>query len=347
MKRLSDIAWPVDEPTYREDPALSYSTIAKYEREGKFSALPTLFDKVTTPSLVFGSMVDTLMTDGEDEFQKRFVIVDDPGLSDSLKEITLKLYSTWRNTKFDDIPDEVLSETGKECGFYANDKYAAYRLKLIKENCKAYFNTLCIAEGKTVVTPTDVEDVRRCVQALKNSPFTKFYFEPDDPFNPRFQRFYQLKFKGEHENVKYRCMVDLIVVDNEAKTIQPIDLKTSSHNEWEFPKSLQQWRYDIQARLYWRLIKMNVLADPDLKDYKVLPYKFIVVNRKTCKPMVWDFPLTEASGRLEITTPTGYHIIWRDPYDIGKELNKYLCEELEYPVGTKESQDIVNWLRTN
>ena len=139
----------------------------------------------------------------------------------------------------------------------------------------------------------------------------------------------------------------LIIVDNEKKTIQPCDLKTSSHNEWEFPKSFQQWRYDLQARLYWRLIVANAKADPFFKDYKVLPYKFIVVNRKNCKPMVWDFPMTEASGQLEIITPSGYHIIWRDPYDIGKELKKYLDEHPEYPIGTKESQDIVGWLRTN
>lgn len=139
----------------------------------------------------------------------------------------------------------------------------------------------------------------------------------------------------------------LIIVDNEKKTIQPCDLKTSSHNEWEFPKSFQQWRYDLQARLYWRLINANVKADPFFKDYKVLPYKFIVVNRKNCKPMVWDFPMTEALGQIELITPTGYHITWRDPYDIGKELKKYLDENPEYPFGTKESQDIVNWLRTN
>lgn len=347
MKRLSDIAWPVDEPTYRADPALSYSNIAKYEREGRFSALPTLFDKTSSPSLIFGSMVDTLMTGSEEEFRNNFIVVDDPGLSDSLKEITLKLHDLWHDSKFDDIPDDVLADIGKQCNYYANDKYTAYRVRLIKENCKPYFNTLCIAEEKTVVTSEDVEDARRCVQALKTNPFTEFYFRNDDPFSTEIQRFYQLKFKGEYNGVMYRCMADLIVVDNERKTIQPCDLKTSSHNEWEFPKSLQQWRYDIQARLYWRLIKKTVMEDPDFKDYKVLPYKFIVVNRKNCKPMVWDFPLTEASGQLEISTPSGYHIIWRDPYDIGQELNKYLHEEFNYPAGTKSSQDIVNWLRTN
>ena len=33
-KELKDISWQVDESTYRADPALSYSTLAKFEREG-------------------------------------------------------------------------------------------------------------------------------------------------------------------------------------------------------------------------------------------------------------------------------------------------------------------------
>ena len=347
MKPLSEIAWNVDEATYRANPALSYSTLAKYEREGRFSAIPTLYDQVSTPSLTFGSMVDTLITDSEEEFKNRFIVVDDPGISDNLKEITMRLYSLWHHSKFDDIPDDVIADIGKECNYYAGDKYANYRVKMIKENCKPYFNTLVIAEGKTVVTSQDVEDARRCVQALKTNEFTAFYFATDDPFDTKYQRFYQLKFRGNHKGVAYKCMADLILVDHEKKTIQPVDLKTSGHNEWEFPKSFQSWRYDIQARLYWRLIVANVKNDPDYKDYKVLPYKFIVVNRKNCKPMVWDFPLTEASGQLEILTPSGYHIIWRDPYDIGNELRQYIDENPMYPMGTKESQDIVNWLRTN
>ena len=349
LYNLYDISWKVDEPTYRADPALSYSTLAKYEREGRFNALSTLSEHIDTPSLTFGSMVDTLITGSEEEFQQQFIVVDDPGLSDTLKEITQILFSLHKDDgrRFEEIEDEELARVGKECDYYAGDKYANYRVKLIKENCKPYYNTLCIAEGKKVVSQNDVEDARRAAQALKTNPFTAFYFADNDPFDETIQRFYQLKFKHSHEGVDYRSMVDLIVVRHDLMTIQPVDLKTSSHNEWEFPKSFQQYRYDIQGRLYWRNIKANVLADPFFKDYKVLPYKFIVVNRKNCKPMVWDFPLTEATGQLELITSSGYHIIWRDPYAIGKELKKYLNEKPEYPFGTKESQDIVNWLRTN
>ena len=44
MKSLKDISWQVTEEEYRADSAYSYSTLAKFEREG-FDKLETLFDK--------------------------------------------------------------------------------------------------------------------------------------------------------------------------------------------------------------------------------------------------------------------------------------------------------------
>ena len=32
MKTLDQIAWNVDEPTYRADPALSYSTLSRFSK---------------------------------------------------------------------------------------------------------------------------------------------------------------------------------------------------------------------------------------------------------------------------------------------------------------------------
>ena len=66
-KSLKDISWDVTEEVYREDPALSYSTLARYEREG-FNNLSKLFNRIETPSLTFGSAVDSIITGGQEEF---------------------------------------------------------------------------------------------------------------------------------------------------------------------------------------------------------------------------------------------------------------------------------------
>ena len=88
-KSLYDISWKVSEEEYRADSAYSYSTIARFDREG-FNNLDKLFDKLETPSLLFGSLVDTLLTDGQEEFDRRFEVADFPVLSDTLIQITRK-----------------------------------------------------------------------------------------------------------------------------------------------------------------------------------------------------------------------------------------------------------------
>ena len=69
-KTLYDISWQVSEEEYRADKAYSYSTISKFNREG-FDNIGKLFDRVESPSLLFGSMVDSLLTGGQEEFDER------------------------------------------------------------------------------------------------------------------------------------------------------------------------------------------------------------------------------------------------------------------------------------
>ena len=99
QKTLDQIAWDVPESVYRADPALSYSTLARYEREG-FDRLDNLFDQISTPSLTQGSMVDALITGGEEEFNERFYIGEFPSISDTLKEIADTLFEKYRD-KYD------------------------------------------------------------------------------------------------------------------------------------------------------------------------------------------------------------------------------------------------------
>lgn len=335
---LSDIAWDVPEEVYRADPALSYSTLAKYEREGRFTSLPTLFDKISTPSLTFGSIVDALVTGGEQEFRDRFVIIDNPGLSENMKQVVETLYERCKvnETPFNDISDDLIADVTRECDFYANDKYRNYRIKLVREQGRPYYNMLRTAEGKTAVTPEDVSDARKCVDALKTSEMTEEIFHdytaPGETCDK--ETYYQLKFKGMdyNRNIPYRCMADLIIVNHVAKVVTPYDLKTSSHPEWEFYKSFIQWNYMIQSRLYWRIIRQNMNKDPYYKDFQLLNYRFIVVNRKTLAPAVWKFGDTTMEGPLEYVTKTGYIHTFRDPYVIGAELYYYLNNKPKYPI---------------
>jgi hypothetical protein len=187
---LFNISWRVTEEEYRADPALSYSTLARFAREG-FSKLNHLFDKIETPSLTFGSAVDSLITGGQEEFDKSFIVAEFPTISDNLQVIANTLFNNYSNNYrcINDIGDDIIAEVGAACGFYANDKYKNYRVKLIKEGCQEYYSLMYAAQGKTILDTDTKSQVDAAVNALKTHPSTQFYFQPDSPFEPNIQRF--------------------------------------------------------------------------------------------------------------------------------------------------------------
>lgn len=340
-KSLKDLSWNVSEETYRADPALSYSTLARYEREG-FNNLHKLFDRIETPSLTFGSCVDTLITGSEEEFNNLFMVAEiDNSLSDTLIIIVKKLFNAFKDEykTLKDIPDDAILSTIEDIQ-WNNHWLPKTRVKKIKEDCEGYYNLLYIANNRTIISTQTYREVMNTVDALKTSVATKFFFEPNNMFDNNIERFYQLKFKGEYNHVNYRCMADEIIVFHNKKLVVPVDLKTSSKTEWDFYKSFLEWNYAIQARLYWRLIRNTMDKDPYFKDFKLAPYKFIVVNKRTLTPLVWNFESTEYMGDLVMGKDNQFTL--RDPYTIGTELNHYLKDNPKVPI--KINDDIPNQL---
>ena len=241
-KSLKDISWLVSEDVYRADPAYSYSTIAKFDREG-FDKLDSLFDKVESPSLLFGSCVDTLLTDGQEAFDERFFVADFPEISDTIKKIVDILFDTYSGTynNLDEMPNKVIIPIIDENSYQTNWKPET-RCKVIKEKGCEYYGLKYLAKDKTIITTALYQDVLDCVDKLKTSEATKWYFMDDNPFDD-IERLYQLKFKGEYDGIPLRIMADLIIVDYKNKIIYPCDLKTSYKNEWDFYKSFYEWRY--------------------------------------------------------------------------------------------------------
>lgn len=327
-KELSDIAWQVDEPTYRADSALSYSTLARYEREG-FNNLDHLFDHISSPSLTLGSCVDTLITGSQEEFDKLFYVADIPSIGDKEKSIADNLFSKYgsQHSSMVDIPQEDILAAANELAFQKNWRDDT-RVKVLRDRCAIYYIVKATAGDRTIVDLNTYYKVSAMVKALKESPSTCGYFADNDPMSP-VRRYYQLKFKGNIKGVDYRCMADLIIVDYEDKKIIPCDLKTSGHYEWDFQDSFCQWDYMIQARLYWLLLRLNLDKDPYFKDFTLENYRFIVVNKDTLTPLVWEFPLTKVSGTLVDDKGNEY----RDPLEIGAELRSYLDNKPQVPNG--------------
>ena len=244
-KSLFDISLQISEEEYRKDKALSYSTLARYEREG-FNSLDKLFDKIDTSSLTYGSCVDSLITGGEEEFNDRFMVAEYPSIPDSIITIVKELFQ-WchtTNNTLSSIKDDFIIQIASKYN-YQNNWKPETRAKVIKEKGEDYYKLLYLAGDKTIIDTQTYQDVLKAVETLRTSEATKWYFAPNNPFED-VERFYQLKFKACLDGVEYRCMFDELITDYSNKIIYPIDLKTSckiSDREWDFPKHYIEWRY--------------------------------------------------------------------------------------------------------
>ena len=340
-KELNQIAWDVPESVYREDSALSYSTLAKYLREG-FNKLDSLFEHISTPSLTEGSMVDCLITGSIQEFNEQFYVADFPSIGDKEAQIAKALFYQWSNDygSIDVIPATYILETVNDFEFQKNWKDET-RVRVVTERCANYYRLMYQAKGKTIVSNDTYQKVLAMVKALRESPATCHYFAKDDPMSP-IRRYYQLKFKARFQGVDYRCMMDEVIVDYEKKIIIPCDLKTSGHREWDFEGSFITWSYSVQARLYAALLQANLLKDPYFKDFTIKNYRFIVVNKETLTPLVWEFPYT--FSRETLVSDKGE--VFPHPFEIGKELRGYLDCKPPVPNGINmESLNIIKCLK--
>ena len=347
MKSLYDISLKITEEEYRADPALSYSTLARYEREG-FNNLDKLFDKIETPSLTFGSAVDSLITGGQEEFDERFMVAEFPSTPDSIIKIVKSLFSQYGDSyrSLITIPDDAIIKETEYQSYQMNWKPET-RAKVIKEKGADYYNLLFIAGNRTILDTTTYQDVCNAVRALKESESTKFYFADNNPFEPNIERLYQLKFKACLGGIEYRCMFDELIIFHDTKEIQPLDLKTSCKRldrEWDFPSHYIEWFYEIQNRLYVRILQDVISKDEYFKDFKILPYKDIIIFRGSDTPLVWDIPFTFERGTLYFGK--NKQIEMRDPEEIGKELSYYLTSRPKVPMGISETgpNDLKEWL---
>ena len=345
METLYDISWKVSEEEYREYPAYSYSALARFNREG-FSKLDKLYDKIESPSLTFGSIVDTLLTEGEESFQRKYEILELPNISDTLVSITKELFNTYNDIykSLSNIPDDIIASVGASYGYYSNSKFKSYRVKRIKEECSEYYSLLYLSNNKVLIDTQSYKDAIECVQELRTNPFTEMYFKKDNPYES-FNRYYQLKFKADYEGIPLKCMADLITVNHDNKVITPCDLKTTSKNEWDFSKSFIDWGYWIQSQLYWYIIRENLNNHPIYKDYVLDYYKFIVINRYNRTPIVWEYPDTIKTDKLIYGKSN--QIVCENWRTLVKQLDYYLKNKPKYPQGIKYINNLKEYLNND
>lgn len=83
-------------------------------------------------------------------------------------------------------------------------------------------------------------------------------------------------------------MPDLLVVNHKEKTIQPVDLKTSSVPAYSFGDNFIKYRYDIQAELYTDTLR-KICDESEYRDYTILPFLFTDISRSDKVPVTFVY----------------------------------------------------------
>ena len=300
-KKLSELAWNVSESEYRSDPALSYSILSSFFKNGPKSLINK--ERVDTPALRMGSCVDTILTAPE-EFDDRFYVADIDRFSDTIRKIVERIYL--EHTDFTDqiceIQEDLLINILNEENYQSNWKDRT-RIDKIIDLGQDYYTVLKYSTGKIVISPQEFSEAQSCVMTLKTHPFSYQIFE----CNEDEEIFYQLKFKTKIDDIPFRFMMDVCKVNHKKRTILPIDLKTSGKSSELFEKSFLDWAYWIQGGSYSAGLNKIISEDDYFKNFEILPFQFLVINKNDLCPLIWEMNLNDT---IEFTVEN-YGCNWR------------------------------------
>lgn len=299
------------EPEYRALPYLSYSMLAGVAKDPA-SILNKEFKQ--TKSLLYGSVVDCLLFDGEEEFRKKYAIMDYDGPTDIVKEVVDQVYEKYLETKdsflfnekakLKDLYDSVL-QTARELDYGGkNWKDDTIVSKIVNEGGSDYFDFLKLNIGKTMIDAWMYERAINSVYVLQNHEFSKEYLTKT---GDHIEIIYQYPIIWSYDGEKCKSLLDILYIDHKKKIMIPVDLKTTYDDVLEFPKNYVKWKYYIQAAFYSKAVSYLKLEYSHLFDYTVLLFRFMVISSMdTKRPLIW---LTNekdlVAGELGGTLPSG------------------------------------------
>lgn len=343
---LRKYAWNVSEEEYRDNNILSYSLLAKYEREG-FECIPTLFEKVQTNSLSLGSALDAYYTDKMNFDSRVKLVCTDLDLSNKSTQIVMEIWKDFHKeypileAVLDNNPDYICDIYLKD--FYNNLKPKSRIAKIYDDkNLLDLYTVLdesMFIDGVVLLNNKSWDTLNSMIYCVEQHPKINNILCGKD--TDEVKRYFQLKFKTTINNREYRCMFDEIVVNHKTKTIYLFDLKTTFDKAYNFKQNFLKWRYELQDRLYYTILT-QVLKGTEYESYTIKDMTNIVVSttdlNPESNPLMFMFPNCNKRGDMEIDGK-----VLRDPLTIGEELYTILENNMQLPPSINRMNDnIIN-----
>lgn len=357
-KNITELAEIHSDEYYFAHHALGHSSIARFMREG-FSCIPHLFENVESDSLRFGSLLDCLLTDSYQSFKSRYFIQKYAYNKDTdYYKVADALFKKFSEVEWDNISSEDKLSVRNETGAWSKLVKEETIIAKIDKECKAIFNDLKESKGKTLISYQEYQDAKNCMDAVYSNPMTAFFFIPwneltkeqkeearkciaeyrnlpDDAPDP-YKRYFQLQFYTTMYGVDVKIKPDIFMVNEEAKKVIPIDLKSSSFPEWDFAKRFIDLNYMSQANMYSRVLR-HIFDNSEYKDYIITDFYFCVVCPTTLTPLAFKFKENFTEGDFTIGKYK-----FKDPFPYAVKLSNYLKNLNTYRVPTYIKEKGVN-----
>lgn len=272
---------------------LSYSRVSDFSKNGPKALIARR--NLTGEGINIGSITDDWLF-SRDKFDDIYYIYDGEkptATLGKLVDIILKNYIT--------IPTlEEVTTIVKNNDFWKRSKdevaLAKYNIPEFWDYLSAQYNVT----GKTIVTTSQVNLGKDLAEVLRNHNHSAYMF------SEQYERLDQYKFKITYKNIKFRGIIDMVLIDHENKTIRLVDLKTGQPQSSEFVTSLIKFKYYFQEAIYMKAIG-QIKEELNITDYTELPFQFLYIGRSEQMPLVYTVTEKWHQAALKgFTTSGGY-----------------------------------------
>lgn len=327
------------EEEYRTYPALNYSRLARFFREGYRGLYQ---EPEQTPAMLFGTLVDSLTTTNDpfhEEFHNRFFVYpEDFSPPSPAAHEAVKMIADFSAESELPLVEESMILRGLDEAKYHTSWKDYTRLRKFLEEASVDYSLLKQSQGKKIVPATLFGEAIRTSSAVRQHPLVARFLSSD-----RYSVHYQVKLRSWWPGLasEVKCMLDAVVVDQGNHLIIPCDLKTTGKDEQDFPESIMKWNYWLQAMMYSDILRTRV--NQAESGWTILPFYFVVASHPEPHPMVYRFD-TDGVTRdffpswVEIARKAEKYLLAPErnvPFGMSREMSNKLVFNNKYVLSNK------------
>ena len=244
-------------------------------------------EEEASDGMLIGSIVDTALTEGDEEVHERYYTLTTNKPENKLGEFCSYLVTSPSGQEF------------KEAYDYANIK--GYKLETMldkykKEGGEAYVtDTRRAAQSGKQPIPLDLNSkALACINSFRESPVTSYLFSgvKGVDYFTQVAIFVTIDLPDiSITPIKVKGMLDLIKVDYKKMLLYPVDFKVTKYEAYNWGSwGIVKYRYDLQQSMYYLLLEL-ALRNPKAKDlftpdfdptgFDIGKFKFAVESHST------------------------------------------------------------------